>query len=154
MEDTNSLNDMAKKGRVVLNCVGPYRYNFIEINYEFQLYFCSKIRFFGEAVVKACVDFGASHVDISGEPQVLYFAIPCYYPGSLLICEIMFQYLERMQLDYNQSARDNKVYVVGACGFDSIPADMGTVFLENKFGGQVNSVETYLHVYPRVSKTI
>lgn len=23
--DTNSLNDMAKKGRVILNCVGPYR---------------------------------------------------------------------------------------------------------------------------------
>ncbi len=59
-----------------------------------------------------------------------------------------------MQLDYHQSARDNKVYVVGACGFDSIPADMGTVFLENKFGGQVNSVETYLHVYPKVSLAI
>lgn len=59
-----------------------------------------------------------------------------------------------MQLDYHQSARDNKVYVVGACGFDSIPADMGTVFLENKFGGQVNSVETYLHVYPKVSRAI
>ena len=27
-------------------------------------------RFFGEAVVKACVDNGASHIDISGEPQV------------------------------------------------------------------------------------
>ncbi len=55
-----------------------------------------------------------------------------------------------MQLEYNQSARDNKVYVVGSCGFDSIPADMGTVFLENEFGGQVNSIETYLHVYPGV----
>ncbi len=32
VEDTNSLNDMAKKGRVVLNCVGPYRYQFIQIN--------------------------------------------------------------------------------------------------------------------------
>jgi len=28
------------------------------------------LRFFGEAVVKACVDNGASHIDISGEPQV------------------------------------------------------------------------------------
>ena len=51
-----------------------------------------------------------------------------------------------MQLDYNTVARENNVYVVGACGFDSIPADMGTVFLEEKFNGQVNSVETYLDV--------
>ena len=57
-----------------------------------------------------------------------------------------------MQLDYTSTARENNCYVVGACGFDSIPADMGTVFLEQEFGGQVNSVETYLdikakHVY-------
>ena len=51
-----------------------------------------------------------------------------------------------MQLDYHSSAQKNNVYVVGACGFDSIPADMGTVFLEQKFDGQVNSVETYLDI--------
>jgi short subunit dehydrogenase-like uncharacterized protein len=56
------------------------------------------------------------------------------------------QFLERMQLDYNVAAHDKKCYVVGACGFDSIPADMGTVFLEEKLGGQVNSVETYLNI--------
>jgi short subunit dehydrogenase-like uncharacterized protein len=27
-------------------------------------------RFYGEAVVKACVENGTSHLDISGEPQV------------------------------------------------------------------------------------
>ena len=51
-----------------------------------------------------------------------------------------------MQLDYNIAAQGNNVYVVVACGFDSIPADMGTVFLENEFNGQVNSVETYLDI--------
>jgi short subunit dehydrogenase-like uncharacterized protein len=51
-----------------------------------------------------------------------------------------------MQLDYNSTARDNNCYVVGGCGFDSIPADMGTVFLEQEFDGQVNSVETYLNI--------
>lgn len=56
----------------------------------------------------------------------------------------LIQFLERMQLDYHTTAQENKCYVVGACGFDSIPADMGTVFLEEKFDGQVNSVETYL----------
>ena len=56
-----------------------------------------------------------------------------------------------MQLDYNESARENKVYVVGACGFDSIPADMGTVFLEQQFDGQVNTIETYLNLHSKVS---
>ena len=32
-----------------------------------------------------------------------------------------------MQLDYHQKAVENGVYVVGACGFDSIPADVGQV---------------------------
>ena len=51
-----------------------------------------------------------------------------------------------MQLDYHASAQRNKVYVVGACGFDSIPAEMGILFLEQKFKGQINSVEQYLDV--------
>jgi short subunit dehydrogenase-like uncharacterized protein len=51
-----------------------------------------------------------------------------------------------MQLDYNSTSRGNSCYVVGACGFDSIPADGGAVFLEQEFGGQVNTVETYLNI--------
>lgn len=105
VSDSNSLCEMAKKGKIVLNCVGPYR-------------------FYGEAVVKACVEHATSYVDISGEPQ----------------------FLERMQLEYNTAAYENKCYIVGACGFDSIPADMGTCLLEDKFGGQVNSIETFLNI--------
>jgi len=56
-----------------------------------------------------------------------------------------------MQLEYNDQAKRNKVYIVGACGFDSIPADMGTVFLEEKFGnGQINTVESYLKLIAKV----
>lgn len=33
---------------------------------------CVQYRFFGEPVVKACVENGAHHVDISGEPQVYF----------------------------------------------------------------------------------
>ena len=75
-------------------------------------------------MVEACVEGGAHHVDISGEPQ----------------------YLEKMQLKYHQvtmdvirhlrkslqKALENGVYVVGACGFDSIPADMGQVKKEER----------------------
>lgn len=51
VSDENSLNEMAKKGKVIVNCCGPYR-------------------FYGEAVVKACIANKAHHVDVSGEPQV------------------------------------------------------------------------------------
>lgn len=68
------------------------------------------------------INAGTHHVDVSGEPQ----------------------FMERMQLEYNDLAREKGVYIVSACGFDSIPADLGLVFLENHFDGEVHSVETYL----------
>lgn len=49
-----------------------------------------------------------------------------------------------MQVKYNEEAAKKGVYIVSACGFDSIPTDLGVVFLEKEFKGQVNSVETFL----------
>lgn len=106
IKDEKSLLEMAKKAKVIVNCCGPYRH-------------------FGEQVVKACIEAGTHHVDVSGEPQ----------------------YMESMQLKYNEQAREKGVYIVSACGFDSIPADMGLVFLQEKFNGTLNSVETYLRSY-------
>ncbi|TKS69938.1 Saccharopine dehydrogenase-like oxidoreductase [Collichthys lucidus] len=48
--EPDTLAAMCKQAVIVLNCVGPYR-------------------FYGEPVVKACVENGAHHIDISGEPQ-------------------------------------------------------------------------------------
>lgn len=98
-----SLLDMAKECRIVVNTTGPYR-------------------FYGEKVVRACIEAGTHHVDVSGEPQ----------------------YMETMQLKYNERAKERGVYIISACGFDSIPADMGTVFVEKNFDGVVNSVETFI----------
>jgi len=75
-----SIHQMAREATVVLNCVGPYR-------------------FWGEMVVEACIEEGAHHLDISGEPQ----------------------FLEKVQLLYHKKAEEKGVYVVGACGWDSIP---------------------------------
>lgn len=105
--DQKSLVEMAKRAKVVVNCCGPYRFS-------------------GEAVVKACIDGGANHVDVSGEPQ----------------------YMENMQLKYHDEAQQKGVYIVSACGFDSIPADVGLNFFEKEFDGTVNQVETYLKSYP------
>lgn len=106
VNDEKSLQEMAEKCKVVVNCCGPYR-------------------FYGEPVVKACINAGTHHVDVSGEPQ----------------------YMESMQLEYNDLAKEKGVYVISACGFDSIPADLGIAFLENHFDGVVNSVETYLETW-------
>jgi short subunit dehydrogenase-like uncharacterized protein len=51
VEDEQSLQQMASQARVVVNCVGPYR-------------------FYGEPVVSACIASGAHYLDVSGEPQV------------------------------------------------------------------------------------
>jgi short subunit dehydrogenase-like uncharacterized protein len=103
--DADSIFSMASQARVVLNCVGPYRFH-------------------GEQVVAACVKAGANHVDISGEPQ----------------------YLEKMQLKYNEEARAKGIFIIGACGFDSIPADMGQTVLADAMEGDVNSMETFLTI--------
>ncbi|XP_073401228.1 saccharopine dehydrogenase-like oxidoreductase isoform X2 [Dendrobates tinctorius] len=101
--DEASLAEMCKKTSVVLDCVGPYR-------------------FYGEAVVKACIENGAHFLDISGEPR----------------------FLESMQMKYNSQAADSGVYVVGSCGFDSIPADLGVLFTRNSMQGTLTAVEGFL----------
>ncbi|KAK6622743.1 hypothetical protein RUM43_008586 [Polyplax serrata] len=103
LENSSSLEEMAKQAKVILNCCGPYR-------------------FYGEQVVKACIANKTHHVDVSGEPQ----------------------YMEKMQVKYHEEAKQNEVYVISACGFDSIPADLGLVFVKDKFEGQLNSAEIYL----------
>ena len=47
----DQLLDLAKQSRLILNCVGPYRYS-------------------GEDVVKACITAGTDYLDVSGEPGI------------------------------------------------------------------------------------
>ncbi|XP_003969518.1 saccharopine dehydrogenase-like oxidoreductase [Takifugu rubripes] len=103
--EPDSLASLCKQAVIILNCVGPYR-------------------FFGEPVVKACVENGTHHVDISGEPQ----------------------FLEGMQLNYNSQAAENGVYIIGSCGFDSIPADMGVLYTRDQFKGILTTVESFLTI--------
>ncbi|CAL1548698.1 unnamed protein product [Lymnaea stagnalis] len=103
VSSTSSLEEMAKQAKVVLNCVGPYR-------------------FYGEPVVKACIENGAHHLDISGEPQ----------------------FLEKMQLLYNAKAQEKNVFVIGTVGFDSIPAEMGLEYTRQQFtDGELTNIESY-----------
>lgn len=43
--------------------------------------------------------------------------------------------MEKMQLQYHKKAQEKGVYVVSACGFDSIPAEIGVLYFIQQFGG-------------------
>lgn len=67
-------------------------------------------RLLGEPVVKACVEHGCDYVDITGESE----------------------FMERMTVKYGPLAQQNNVIVVTCCGFDSIPADLGVLCMQEK----------------------
>ena len=73
---------------------------------------------------RACVETATSHLDISGEPQ----------------------YMENMQVKYDKAAKEKGIYIVSACGWDSIPCDLGTQFLKKHFNGELNAVETFMTI--------
>ncbi|GMS94809.1 hypothetical protein PENTCL1PPCAC_16984, partial [Pristionchus entomophagus] len=79
-------------------------------------------RLHGEPVVKAAVENGANYIDVSGEPA----------------------YLEKVEMKYARQTRENGVYVVGACGWDSIPCDLGTDLLKRNFDGTLGYVEAFV----------
>jgi short subunit dehydrogenase-like uncharacterized protein len=99
LNDDKSIKEMCDKAKVLINCVGPYR-------------------FYGEKVVKQCIQSRTHQVDLCGEPE----------------------YLERIQLNYNKQARDNGVFIVGSCGFDSVPTDLGVVFTKKNFASKLNII--------------
>lgn len=41
-----------------------------------------------------------------------------------------------MQLKYNGEAEKSEVFVISACGFDSIPAESGILYAKQKFQGR------------------
>lgn len=61
---------------------------------------------YGEPLVAACAREGTDYVDLAGEPE----------------------FVDRMYLAYDELARRTGARLVHACGFDSIPADIGVLF--------------------------
>ncbi|XP_011862887.1 PREDICTED: saccharopine dehydrogenase-like oxidoreductase [Vollenhovia emeryi] len=86
---------------------------------------CGPYRLYGEPVVKACIATRTHYVDVTGEEQ----------------------FMVEMQLEYNEAAKEAGIYVVSACGFDCVPCDLGIVFTQEKFGGEVNDVEVYMKMW-------
>lgn len=65
---------------------------------------------YGETLVKACAETGTDYCDLAGETQWLQLMI------------------ER----YEATAKENGARIVSCCGFDSIPSDLGTYFLQQQ----------------------
>lgn len=61
---------------------------------------------YGEPLVAACAAAGTDYVDLTGEPE----------------------FVDKMYLDYNSEAVASGARLVHACGFDSIPHDMGVFY--------------------------
>lgn len=60
----------------------------------------------GEPLVAACAAAGTDYVDLTGEPE----------------------FVDRMYLDHHETAVSTGARIVHACGFDSIPHDLGALF--------------------------
>ncbi|MEU6548535.1 saccharopine dehydrogenase NADP-binding domain-containing protein [Streptomyces sp. NPDC046859] len=61
---------------------------------------------YGEDLVAACADTGADYLDLSGEPE----------------------FVDLMYVRHDARARETGARLVHACGFDSIPHDLGAYF--------------------------
>jgi short subunit dehydrogenase-like uncharacterized protein len=61
---------------------------------------------YGEALVAACAEAGTDYVDLTGEPE----------------------FVDRTYLEHNDRAVETGARIVHACGFDSIPHDLGAYF--------------------------
>jgi len=105
-DNEDSIMEMCRQCHVVANCVGPYRW-------------------YGELVVKCCVQSSTHYVDVSGEPE----------------------FLQMCQTRYHKEAEEKGIHIVGACGFDSVPADVGLELLREKFPGQLTAAESYVYFY-------
>eukprot|EP00850_Spirogloea_muscicola_P020332 SM000212S06925 [mRNA] locus=s212:190563:193062:- [translate_table: standard] len=105
--DARSLAALCEQTDIVLSCVGPFRY-------------------YGEPVVKACVEVGCDYVDVCGEPE----------------------FMEWMEIQYHEAAQQSNTLIVTACGFDSIPADLGVVFTARQFppSSIPHSVDSFLTI--------
>ena len=67
---------------------------------------------YGSGLVAACAELGTDYVDLSGEPV----------------------WMHQMIAAHHDTAAASGARIVHSCGFDSIPSDLGVLFLQNAAG--------------------
>ena len=76
---------------------------------------------YGSHLLSACIDNGCHYVDITGES---------------------FWVKEQIE-KHHASAEAKGVRIINACGFDSVPSDLGVFFAVNSVKGEVQSVQGF-----------
>ena len=54
--------------------------------------------------------------------------------------------MESVAAQYDEDARAAGIYIVSACGFDSIPHDLGVLLLQRTFNGELAYVESFVTI--------
>ena len=83
---------------------------------------------YGNDIVKSCAESGTDYVDLCGEPG----------------------WMHKMINEYSTKASETGARIVFSCGFDSIPFDLGVLFLQNEVKNQIG--KTANKVRARVRK--
>ncbi|MGF1427575.1 saccharopine dehydrogenase family protein [Kitasatospora sp. LaBMicrA B282] len=82
---------------------------------------------YGEPLVGACAAAGTDYVDLTGEPE----------------------FVDRMYLLHHERARATGARLVHACGFDSIPHDLGVLFTVGALPAEHREQPVEVHGYVR-----
>ena len=76
---------------------------------------------YGSKMVASCVKNGTHYVDITGENF----------------------WVREMIAKHHEEAKQKGVRIIPACGYDSIPSDLGVFFAAKSFGGPIKSIYSY-----------
>lgn len=76
---------------------------------------------YGSNLVSACIKQSCHYIDITGES---------------------FWIKDQIE-KHDKEAREKKLRIINACGFDSAPSDLGVFYSVNKVGGDVESVQCF-----------
>ena len=100
--DSEALDKITKRARVVLSTAGPFHR-------------------YGSKMVASCVKNGSHYVDITGENF----------------------WVREMIAKHHEEASKKGVRIIPACGYDSIPSDLGAFFAATSFGEPLKSIFSY-----------
>ncbi|WP_297765972.1 saccharopine dehydrogenase family protein [uncultured Alcanivorax sp.] len=85
---------------------------------------------YGEPMIRACVTSGTDYCDLTGEVQ----------------------WIAAMLEKYEDQAKQSGARIVHCCGFDSIPSDMGTYFLQQQAQARFKAPATRVKMRVKVAK--
>ena len=68
----------------------------------------------------------------------------CYKQPILMVQSLPLQFMEKVRQEYSEAAREAGVLLVSSCGFDSIPNDLGALYVQRQFHGELAYLDSYI----------